>query len=71
MAEPLNFSEQLRAWRERNEARAVPWRAETQTADNVLPFPRDLGPGLEDKTKGAVPWLDWLRAEPWVPVVED
>ena len=71
MAEPLNFSERLRAWRLRNDARATAWLAETNSSDNVLPFRRDLGPGLEDEPKGPVPWLDWLRAEPWVPVVED
>ena len=71
MAEPLNFSERLRAWRLRNDARAAAGPAETKSSDNVLPFRRDLGPGLEDEPKGPVPWLDWLRAEPWVPVVED
>jgi len=71
MTERLNFSELLRAWRERNEARAVRQSAKAESSDNVLPFRRDLGPGLEDEPKEVVPWLDWLRAEPWVPVVED
>jgi hypothetical protein len=70
MSEPLSFSERLRAWRQRTEARAaaLPVAAES---DNVLPFRRDFDSGLEDEPRGAVPWLDCLRAEPWVPTVED
>ena len=55
MAEPLNFSERLRAWRLRNDARAAAGPAETKSSDNVLPFRRDLGPGLDDEPKGPFP----------------
>lgn len=71
MSEPINFSEQLRAWRLIIEARAPVTPVAIESADNVLPFKRSFDASLEDAPKGARPWLDWLRAEPWVPVVED
>lgn len=70
MSELLSISEQLRAWRQRKELRAGEPPA-AAGSDNVLPFRGHFGAGLEDEPKGGVPWLDWLRAEPWVPVVED
>ena len=69
MSEPVSFSEQLRAWRQRKEA-ASP-AATASCSDNLLPFRRRFDAGLEDEPKGAVPWLDRLRAEPWVATVED
>ena len=39
--------------------------------DNLVPFRHRVDTRLEDPPKGDTPWLDWLRAEPWVPVVED
>jgi hypothetical protein len=71
MSEPLSFSEKLRAWRQRNETRAAGKSVATEASDNLLPFRRRLDPGLEDEPDGAVAWLDRLRVEPWVPVVED
>ena len=71
MSEPISFPEQLRAWRQRKEIRAVTRPAATASADNLLPFRRRFDAGLEDPPNGVVPWLDRLRAEPWVPVVED
>ena len=71
MSEPINFSEQLRAWRLIIEARAPVMPVAIESADNVLPFKRSFDASLEDEPKDARPWLDWLRAEPWVPVVED
>jgi hypothetical protein len=68
MSELLSFSEQLRAWRQRQEVRAA---APPVASAEVLPFKGHFGAGLEDEPNGAVAWLDWLRAEPWVPVVED
>jgi len=68
MSELLSFSERLRAWRQRQEVRAAVLPA---ASAEVLPFKGYFGTGLEDEPKGAVAWLDWLRAEPWVPVVED
>jgi hypothetical protein len=70
MTEPISFSEQLRAWRQRKEALGAV-RPPTGTSDNLLPFRRHAATCLEDPPKGDVPWLDWLRAEPWVPVIED
>jgi hypothetical protein len=69
MSEPISFSEQLRAWRQRKAARAEAPPAIGAT-DNLVPFRRSDA-RLEDPPKGDTPWLDWLRAEPWVPVVED
>jgi hypothetical protein len=71
MSEPLSFCERLRAGRQRNETRAATTPVATEASDNLLPFPRRLDTGSEDEPNGAVPWLDGLRAEPWVPVVED
>ena len=71
MSEPVRFSEQLRARRQRKEIRAVTRPGARASPDNLLPFPRHLDAGLEDPSNGVVPWLDWLRAELWVPVVED
>jgi hypothetical protein len=70
MSEPVSFSEQLRAWRQRNEVR-VAMPAVTGSTDNLLPFRRRFDAGLEDPRNDAVPWLDRLRAEPWVATVED
>lgn len=70
MSEPISFSEQLRAWRQCKAACAVA-PAATGATDNLLPFRRSVDARLEDPPKGDTPWLDWLRAEPWVPVVED
>jgi hypothetical protein len=70
MSEPISFSEQLRAWRQREAARAVAPAAISAT-DDLLPFRHRVDVRLEDPPKGDTPWLDWLRAEPWVPVVED
>jgi hypothetical protein len=71
MIELLSFSERLRAWRQRKKTRTVARSAATVGPNNLLPFRHHLDAGLEDPPNGAVPWLDWLRAEPWVPVVED
>jgi hypothetical protein len=72
MSEPVSFSEQLRAWRQRQEARvAVMPAAAASSSDNLLPFRRRFDAGLEDEPNDAVPWLDRLRAEPWVATVED
>jgi hypothetical protein len=73
MSEPVSFSEQLRAWQQRKEARVAvrPAAATASSSDNLLPFRRRFDAGLEDEPKGAVPWLDRLRAEPWVATVED
>ena len=71
MSEPASFSERLRAWRRRKETRAAVGPAATDSSDNLLPFRRRLAAGLEDEPNDTVPWLDRLRAEPWVPVVED
>ncbi len=57
MSELLSFSEQLRAWRQRMEVRAVVL-PEVAESDNVLPFQGRFGAGLQDEPKGAVPWLD-------------
>lgn len=70
MSEPISFSEQLRVWRRRKAARAEAPAAIGAT-DNLLPFRRSVDARLEDPPKGDTPWLDRLRAEPWVPVVED
>lgn len=70
MSEPVRFSEQLRAWRQRKEARVATSTVKGAT-DNLLPFRRRFDAGLEDPHNDAVPWLDRLRAEPWVPTVED
>jgi hypothetical protein len=70
MSEPVSFSEQLRAWRQRTEAR-VATHTVTGATDNLLPFRRRFDAGLEDEPNGKVPWLDRLRAEPFVPTVED
>ena len=71
MSEPVNFSEQLRVWQQAVAARSGVTREATVFADNVLPFRRELDARLEDEPTAPRPWLDWLRAEPWVPVVED
>ena len=70
MSEPVSFSEQLRAWRQRNAARVVA-PAATGATDNLLPFRPRFDTALEDQPNGDMPWLDRLRAEPLVPVVED
>jgi hypothetical protein len=71
MSEPVNFSEQLRVWRQSMAARAGAARETPAFADNVLPFRRELDARLEDEPNPPRPWLEWLRAEPWVPVIED
>ena len=72
MSEPVSFSERLRAWRLRKEVRAaVRPAAWASSAGNLLPFRRRFDAGLEDEPNDAVPWLDRLRAEPWVATVED
>jgi hypothetical protein len=71
MSEPVDFSEQLRVWQQSVAARASVAREVPLFADNVLPFRRVLDARLEDEPNAPRPWLDWLRAEPWVPVVED
>jgi hypothetical protein len=71
MTTPLSFSERLRALRQRKEIRAAVLTVASTESDNVLRFRGHFHAGLEDEPKGAVPWVDWLRAEPWVPVVED
>ena len=70
MSEPVDFAAQLRTWQDSLAARTVAIR-EPAVADNVLPFKRQLDARLEDEPNGKRPWLDWLQAEPWVPVVED
>ena len=70
MSEPISFSEQLRAWRHRKAVGAVA-PAAIGADDNLVPFRHRVDTRLEDPPKGDTPWLDWLRAEPWVPVVED
>jgi hypothetical protein len=70
MSEPISFSEQLRVWRQRKAARAVA-PAAIGADDNLVLFRRRVDTRLEDPPKGDTPWLDWLRAEPWVPMVED
>ena len=70
MSEPISFSEQLRTWRQRKAVRAVV-PAAIGADDNLVPFRHRVDTRLEDPPKGDTPWLDWLRAEPWVPVVED
>ena len=70
MSEPISFSEQLRAWPQRKAVRAVA-PAAIGADDNLVPFRHRVDTRLEDPPKGDTPWLDWLRAEPWVPVVED
>lgn len=70
MSEPISFSEELRVWRQRKAVRAgAP--AAIGADDNLVPFRHRVDTRLEDPPKGDTPWLDWLRAEPWVPVVED
>ena len=71
MSEPVDFSEQLRVWQQSVAARAGVTREVSIFADNVLPFRREHGARLEDEPNAQRPWLDWLRAEPWIPVVED
>ena len=46
-------------------------RAAIGADDNLVPFRHRVDTRLDDPPKGDTPWLDWLRAEPWVPVVED
>ena len=70
MSEPISFSGQLRAWTQRKAVRAVA-PAALGADDNLVPFRHRVDTRLEDPPKGDTPWLDWLRAEPWVPVVED
>jgi hypothetical protein len=70
MSEPVDFSEQLRVWRQSMAGSAVAREASVFDG-NVLPFRRDLDARLEDEPNAARPGLDWLRAEPWVPVIED
>ena len=70
MSEPISFSEQLCAWRQRRAARAAALTA-IGANDNLVPFRRRVDTRLEDPPRGNTPWLDWLRAEPWVHVVED
>ena len=71
MSEPVNFSEQLRVWQQSVAARASVGREASVFSGNVLPFRRELDARLEDERNGKRPWLDWLHAEPWVPVIED
>ena len=71
MSEPASFSERLRAWRRRKETHVAVRRAATDSSDNLLPFRRRFAAGLEDEPNDAVPWLDRLRAEPWVATVEE
>ena len=70
MSEPISFSEQLRDLEARKAVRAVA-PAAIGADDNLVPFRHRVDTRLEDPPKGDTPWLDWLRAEPWVPVVED
>ena len=71
MSGPVDFAKQLRTWQESSAARTAAIREPTAFADNVLPFRRQLDARLEDEPNGKRPWLDWLHAEPWVPVIED
>ena len=71
MSEPVDFSEQLRVWQQSLAARASVTHEASAFAGNVLPFRRELDARLEDEPNAPRPWLDWLRAEPWVAVVED
>ena len=71
MSESVSFSEKLRAWRQRKQVRVATRPAATASSDNLLPFRRRFDAGLEDEPNDTVPWLDRLRAEPWVATVED
>ena len=51
MSEPVSFSEQLRAWRQRKEARAAA-PAATGVVRQLLPFRRCFDPRLEDRAQG-------------------
>lgn len=72
VSEPISFSEQLRAWRRRKQVRPAAIAPDsTEPSGNLVPFRRRAAAGSPDRSTADTPWLDWLRADPWVPVVED